>query len=612
MVTVQVHADRTLGPQEHFWRSTGFDPATLLLTPVMQQTVRYCGSIPHQGLRYMRIHNLLELVTAKNLGTDEPLYDWSRLDQGLDLLHEHGILPFFELMGNPSGYFTNFDDDVQLHAWKRLVRDLVRHYTVRYGVETVEQWYFENWNEPDVAPREGGVWNHSDEAFLRYYDACSEGLKEANPKLRFGGPGTAYAFSPNFKALLEHCDRGTNTFTGETGVRIDFISIHEKGAARSLEQINPRTDLIIGRVKAVIDYIREHHPRLADRPIINNEADPQVGWNHLHSWRGMPYHASFAAKLITRSQRELVEQKKVQFPVLSNDDGFLGTWGNRSKLVTVGPQEDVDRGRFELIKKPILNLMTMLALLGDERIDATLDDAPADLGVLATRREKQIAILLYNQNDNLWRGQDCEVAVSIAGVTGPMRVAHYGIDDAIEHPYQVWERTGHSLVPDAPRRWTVTPQTESAETIYAQLREVQELQLADELFDAVPSGDRIELSVELSSHSVRLLLLSPDPGQAPPTVTGLRFTRWHGRTPAENILLQWDNCPSRVLRTFEVEYRATADDAWQRVNVPDLLDCAFMHVRQPNPRGGEYRVHAVDHWGRAGAYGNVLTCAAPK
>ena len=32
----------------------------------------------------------------------------------------------------------------------------------------------------------------STEGFLRYYDACSEGLKMAHPSLRLGGPATGH------------------------------------------------------------------------------------------------------------------------------------------------------------------------------------------------------------------------------------------------------------------------------------------------------------------------------------------------------------------------------------------------------------------------------------
>lgn len=67
--------------------------------------------------------------------------------------------------------------------------------------------------------------------FLNYYDACSEGLREASPALCLGGPGDSFhplPRSPLCWGLLSHCYNGTNFFTGEVGVRLDYIALHKK------------------------------------------------------------------------------------------------------------------------------------------------------------------------------------------------------------------------------------------------------------------------------------------------------------------------------------------------------------------------------------------------
>ena len=72
--------------------------------------------------------------------------------------------------------------------------------------------------------------------FLNYYDACSEGLKAASPKLKLGGPGDSCR-DPTEKhpkkswALLDHCVNGINYFTKEKGVRLDYISVHLKASS---------------------------------------------------------------------------------------------------------------------------------------------------------------------------------------------------------------------------------------------------------------------------------------------------------------------------------------------------------------------------------------------
>ena len=76
--------------------------------------------------------------------------------------------------------------------------------------------------------------------FLNYYDACSEGLRAASPLLKFGGPGDSFhplPKSPMCWSLLCHCYNGTNFFTGETGVRLDYISLHKKVSPVQLKAI---------------------------------------------------------------------------------------------------------------------------------------------------------------------------------------------------------------------------------------------------------------------------------------------------------------------------------------------------------------------------------------
>lgn len=64
--------------------------------------------------------------------------------------------------------------------------------------------------------------------FLNYYDACSEGLRAVSPDLKLGGPADGCHRTEYSDALLAHVVNGTNYFTGERGVRIDFLSYHKK------------------------------------------------------------------------------------------------------------------------------------------------------------------------------------------------------------------------------------------------------------------------------------------------------------------------------------------------------------------------------------------------
>ena len=117
-------------------------------------------------------------------------------------------------MGNPSSYFTTFDNKTQVYLWKDLVQQLASRYVKRYGLDEVSQWNFETWNEPSI--HDFDTLQISLQGFMNYYDACSEGLKAVSPKLRLGGPGDGcHASSEYCWAFLGHCATGTNYFTGE-------------------------------------------------------------------------------------------------------------------------------------------------------------------------------------------------------------------------------------------------------------------------------------------------------------------------------------------------------------------------------------------------------------
>ena len=593
------------GELEPFWQSTGFSPAELLLDDDMKQTLAYLGSVPHNGIRHVRIHYLLNLVTAEGLGTDTLKYDWRRLDEGLDGLVDNDLKPFFELMGNPSGYFTDFEDDAQLRAWQRLVRDLALHLIDRYGLGEVKTWYFETWNEPDIK-----FWKGSEQGFLNYYDACSEGLKEAHPSLRFGGPGSAHTLSPLFKRLLAHCDTGRNYFTGETGVRLDFISVHEKGAGKSDEDLRPNSAGITRREGAVVQYIREHHPRFADTPFMNNECDPQVGWQQIHTWRAKPYYAALICKIIYQHLDELIDGLGCRYEILSNDNGFMGTWGQRTQLTRFGErtlpagqgehktrlEEAAAPQAFELVKKPALNVMTMLAFLGGRRCRVEGSDGNNDtLGVIASRwDDTQLAVLLFHSRDEIASVGTSQVTLEFDNLPyQDMLLAHYRLDEAHGNPFRVWEAMGDRR--DLETAFARAPLTPTA----AQLRELrahQELPLLEPPREVQIDEGHLKLDIDLPLPSVSLLLLNQKPAERPGAPTRLRGVRYQGLTERENILLTWRGPGSRVLRTFEVLFATAPDGPFTRINDGDLIATAFLHAREPG-QSGFYRVQAVDYWG---------------
>ncbi|XP_068594599.1 alpha-L-iduronidase [Brachionichthys hirsutus] len=596
---VAVDAGRSVGDLRHFWRSTGFCPPLphnqshqFDLSIDQQQNLAFVGSVPHGGIQQVRIHWMLELVTARD-AAGRVQYNFTKLDQLVDLLWINGLQPGFELMGSVSSYFTDFEDKSQVLEWRNLVRLIAQRYIDIYGLGTVSRWNFETWNEPSNRDFDGVAM--SVQGFLNYYDACSEGLRAASSLLRFGGPGDGCHSpprSPYCWAMLQHCYNGTNYFTGETGVRIDYVALHKKGGGHSLP-------ILLEEIQTV-EEIQQLFPRFRRLPVYNDEADPLVGWSRPQEWRADVTYAAMVVKVIQQHQVLLLADPNctVNYTLLSNDNAFLSYWPHPFTQRTLTARFQVNNTRpphVQLIRKPVLAVMGLLALLGETQILArVLNSSSNTLGVLASRHEPaaaggsdswQAAVLLYNSDDNGTAAAADDVIVSLrglAGQTGLVYVTYY-MDNSVTNPYRLWRRMGRPDYPTAQQ--------------FRRLRSVQDPLVGGPW--GVPAGDTLSLEARLAVPSVLLVHVCARPESAPEQVGGLRFI---GITQGQ-VLVVWSDrrVRSKCIKTFEVEFSERQLD-FARVNARDTVFTSFVFSPAALQVRGLYRVRAVDYWGRPGPY----------
>ncbi|XP_077418309.1 alpha-L-iduronidase isoform X1 [Vanacampus margaritifer] len=600
---INVDVGKPVAPLKHFWRSTGFCPPLphtqahhFDLSVDQQQNLAYVGSVPHGGIQQVRIHWMMELVSAQDVG-GQPQYNFTKLDQLINLLWINGLRPGFELMGSVSNYFTDFEDKAQVFKWRDLVYLIAKRYIEKYGLGSVSQWNFETWNEPN---------NHdfdnvsmSIQGFLNYYDACSEGLRAASSLLKFGGPGDSCRSpprSPYCWAMLQHCYNGTNYFTGETGIRIDYIALHKKGGGYSLP--------ILQQEMQTMGEIQERFPRFLSRPVYNDEADPLVGWSKPQEWRADATYAAMAVKVISQHQDVLCANASINYTLLSNDNAFLSYHPHPFTQRTLTARFQVNNTRpphVQLIRKPVLTVMGLLALLGETQVWAQVSNSTgsndfrnASVGVLASTHQPEIprgpdswqaTLLVYSSDDNRTSTDTNVVTVSLKGLethTGLVYVT-YLMDNKVSNPYQQWQDMGSPAYPTTEQ--------------YTKLRSVQ-----DPLVDGpqpVPAGDTLTLKASLRVPSVLLVHVCARPKSAPNQVNGLRFIRI---TKGQVLVIWSDGCvDSKCIHTFEVEFSASQKD-FSRINSHDTIFTSFVYSPADQQVSGWYRVRAVDYWGRPGMY----------
>ncbi|KAL5022387.1 hypothetical protein ScPMuIL_001542 [Solemya velum] len=608
--SVEIDATSICGNLTHFWESTGFcppEPHDLAykfdLSDDMAQNLAYIASVPHRGIQQVRIHWLMNLIIVESFQGGVPVYDWRRLDQMVKLLFVNRLKPGFELMGNPGGLFSDFDNKTVVYMWRDLVRELALHYIDIYGAEWIRKWNFETWNEPDC--RDFDMVNMSVQGFLNYYDACSEGLKAADSKLIMGGPGDGcndhrvkYAV-----ALLSHIVNGTNYFTGERGVRIDFLSFHRKG--------NGTAKLILDSELKTMEEISRKYPSLAGKPFFNDEADPLVGWSKPKWWRADVTYAAMVAKIIAQHQNIILANgnSSMYYALLSNDNAFLSWYPNQfteRTLLARFQMNNTEVSYTYFVRKPVHSVMGLLAYLGEMQVSASLRDRfghqisnQSEVGVLAsihspvkseTSDSWQLSVLIYSSNDTeTEKGEKHQTNITLyaqldssyAQNTGILAI--YTLNNEVSNPYRVWMEMGH---PDFPSDDLFHQMMKQEDPLLSELKEVNR---------------KVVIPITLYQPQVTFLHICAKPRLPPETVVNITFVN----VTVGKVLIAWSDqiIQSRCILTYDVLFARNPTGPYTKISWKRSFFTSFLHAPTDGKDDlvrGYYRVRAVDYWENPG------------
>lgn len=252
---VTVDVARAGSPVDRFFDlSVGSDfPGTLIRDDSQAQLAT---AVDELGFRYIRFHDIFHDVLGTVKQQDGRIsYDWTKVDRLYDALRAKRLRPFVELGFTPNAlrtseqtifYWKGNTSHPKLDGWRDLIDAFVRHVRDRYGAEEVRRWYFEVWNEPNLA----GFFEGADQrAYFELYDVTARTIKAIDPALRVGGPATAgAAWVPEF---LDHVAR--------TKVPVDFVTTHTYGVdggfldeqGKQDTKLSPSPDAIVGDVRKV-------------------------------------------------------------------------------------------------------------------------------------------------------------------------------------------------------------------------------------------------------------------------------------------------------------------------------------------------------------------------
>ncbi len=343
-------------------------------------------------MKYLRCHGMLS--DAMGVVAPDGGYCFERIFRAIDTLRRIGMAPFIELSDMPGAlargntaichYGFRTDPPRDFSAWGRMVGALAAALVERYGIEAVSEWYFEVWNEPDIA-----FWNGSRDEYFRLYDVSRRAIKAVSPRLRVGGPATSKtAWIPEF---LDHVSQSSDEDPGEAP-RADFLSTH------AYPSDLPFLDAAYGQVKLqsaeVLEKLYSRVRREVDRrfgpgfPVLAGEWNSSAGplaWNHDDC-----NNAAFIAKTMAMLCRLCDGSMYWNVSDIYEECGFHtepfhGGYG----LLTVNDLPKASYHAFRFLAE----------LEGDELPVSFREPPPRQVGALAAEDGGMIRVLLWNYRD---------------------------------------------------------------------------------------------------------------------------------------------------------------------------------------------------------------------
>ena len=398
-----------------------------------------------------------------------PQFDWTVCDQvfdyivslDFDIIVDFTLMPI-ELASNKHRiqpwFGANMSPPLSHEKWANLVYETTRHLVERYGLERVSRWYFEVWNEPDLAwlfwvPDEDHPnprlreWGDM-EAYNKLYDYTADAVKRVHPDLWVGGPAVAGAYIEPF---LEHLDR-KNYLTGKKGTPVDFLSFHSYGSV--FEKVISKID----DIHTTAGKIKKEHQKL---PYIVSEFSPSpydLPWyvsRYPAIWLIATVDAIF--NYADQNQRpEFLPEMMIYWtspvitdfgenPVEKKTDGLATTLGGK------------------LFKLPIFNAFEMLGYLSNERIavqnSVSFPDYKENLEIvyinllnaIATKSDSSFEVLVYQFTENEAFSQnrrDYQVSVTIKNIPNhKFYLREFAINDREGNSFRAWKKMNSPLNP---------------------------------------------------------------------------------------------------------------------------------------------------------------------
>jgi xylan 1,4-beta-xylosidase len=480
-VEISVDLSQKVGAMHPMWAYFGYDEPNYTYSWEGKKLLTELAELSRTPV-FIRAHNMLTTHEgppsafkwgSTNAYTEDaagnPVYDWTMVDSIVDIWVNRGMKPQMEigfmpkaLSTSPEPYRHNWmpgDPYNKVYTgwayppkdyekWGELVYRWVRHSVDRYGQAEVESWWWQLWNEPDIA-----YWQGTPEEFFKLYDYTAHAVKRALPTARVGGPNVTGGGFRLMHDFLEHVRGGQNHVTGRRGTPIDFIGFHAKGSPQFVDgrvrtNMAPELRSIDRHFEIIASF-----PEFRNLPVIIGEADPEgcaacsvASGSRQNAYRNGTMYSSYTAASFARMY-ELADLRRINFEGATS---WAFTFENVPWFD--GFRELATNG----VGKPVLNVFRMFGMMGGDRVAVAgnrmnaqhiiangVRGEHADVGALASRQGKEASVMVWNYHDDDVAAPDANVSLSIRNVPAArVLVRHYRIDEHHSNSYTAWLNMG--------------------------------------------------------------------------------------------------------------------------------------------------------------------------
>lgn len=486
-VEVSIDLAVSKGSYRKFWGGIGYNSFKAgSLDPTNQQLFQVMADANKRNpgsFSYIRAFNIFsngdainqygegcEIYSEDNLG--KPIFNWETCDRvfdkivsyNFDVIVDFTLMPI-ELASNKQRiqpwFGANMSPPLSHEKWATLVYETTRHLTERYGLEKVSRWYFEVWNEPDLAwlfwipdPDNPNTrlreWGDMD-AYNKLYDYTVDAVKRVHPDLWVGGPAVAGSYIEPF---LKHKNE-KNYLTGKKGTEVDFLSFHSYGSVfekviSKIHEIHTVAGKIKGEYQKIPLVISEFSPSPYDLPWYISRY-PAL-WliatvDAIFNYADQSGRPDFLPEMMIYWTSPVIKDFGKD-PVHAKTDGLATTLGSERQL----------------LKLPVFNAYEMLGYLSNERVGVNSSFAFPNfqknldcefinlLSAIATKSDSTYEVLLYQftENDAFSKnGKEYVVNLRIENVPGAdYCLKKYMVGESQGNSYTAWQQLNSPQDPD--------------------------------------------------------------------------------------------------------------------------------------------------------------------